>query len=64
MVTARPALHERSKPRMEPAPFQAADLLSIQDLTPYDIEEIFDLSRRSSRVRRCSEARLPASSSY
>ncbi len=45
MVTARPALHERSKPRMEPAPFQAADLLSIQDLSPSDVEGIFDLTK-------------------
>ena len=35
MVTAR-----QNAPR-----FQQTDLLSIQDLTPYDIEEIFDLSR-------------------
>jgi ornithine carbamoyltransferase len=35
MVTAR-----QNAPR-----FQQTDLLSIQDLTPYDIEEIFDLAR-------------------
>jgi ornithine carbamoyltransferase len=44
MVTARPALQERSKTRSAPAIFQPTDLLSIQDLSPGDVREIFDLT--------------------
>jgi ornithine carbamoyltransferase len=45
MVTARPALHERSKTRSAPAMFQPTDLLSIQDLSPSDVHQIFDLTK-------------------
>jgi ornithine carbamoyltransferase len=45
MVTARPALHERSKVRSAPVIFQPTDLLSIQDLSPGEVREIFDLTK-------------------
>jgi ornithine carbamoyltransferase len=45
MVTARPALHERSQPGSAPAVFQPTDLLSIHDLSPCEVHQIFDLTK-------------------
>jgi ornithine carbamoyltransferase len=44
MVTARPALQAKAT-RSAPAIFQQTDLLSIGDLSPYDVHEIFALTR-------------------
>src|SRR5512147_1304600 len=44
MVTARPALQAKAT-RSAPAIFQQTDLLSISDLSPYEVHEIFSLTR-------------------
>jgi ornithine carbamoyltransferase len=43
MVTARPTLQAKAT-RSAPAIFQQTDLLSISDLSPYDVHEIFALT--------------------
>ncbi|MBZ5628054.1 MAG: ornithine carbamoyltransferase [Acidobacteriia bacterium] len=44
MATAHPALATKA-PRSAPAIFQQTDLLSIQDLSPYEVHEIFALTK-------------------
>ncbi len=44
MVTARPSLPGKAL-RPAPAAIQQTDLLAIEDLTPYDVREILDLSK-------------------
>ncbi len=44
MVTARPALSAKTL-RSAPAVFQQTDLLSIQDLSPYEVHEILALTK-------------------
>jgi ornithine carbamoyltransferase len=44
MVTARPALQAKAT-RTAPAIFQQTDLLSIADLSPYEVQEIFALTK-------------------